>query len=43
LGGRTFGPSDRGILQEIPVFSLDTPPLDGGRLWHRSEQYCCCS
>jgi hypothetical protein len=42
-GGRAFGLSDRGILQEIPEFSLDTPPLGGGWFWHRSEQYCCCS
>jgi hypothetical protein len=36
-GGRAFGPSDRGILQEILEFSLDTPPLSGGWLRHRSE------
>jgi hypothetical protein len=36
-GGRAFGPSDRGILQEILEFSLDTPPLGGGRLRHCSE------
>jgi hypothetical protein len=36
-GGRALGPSDRGILQEILEFSLDTPPLGGGWLWHRSE------
>jgi hypothetical protein len=42
-GGRALGPSDRGILQEILEFSLDTPPLGGGWLWHRSEQYCRCS
>jgi hypothetical protein len=36
-GGRAFGPSDRGILQEILEFSLDTPPLGGGWLWHCSE------
>jgi hypothetical protein len=35
--GRAFGPSDCGILQEIPEFSLDTPPLDGGWLRLRSE------
>jgi hypothetical protein len=35
--GRAFGPSDRGILQEILEFSLDTPPLGGGWFWHRSE------
>jgi hypothetical protein len=37
LGGRAFGPSDRGILQEILEFSLDTPPLVGGWLRHCSE------
>jgi hypothetical protein len=26
-GGRAFGPSDRGILQEILELSLDTPPF----------------
>jgi hypothetical protein len=36
-GGRAFGPSDRGILQEILEFSLDMPPLGGGWLWHCSE------
>jgi hypothetical protein len=36
-GGRAFGPSDRGILQEILEFSLDMPPLGGGWLRHRSE------
>jgi hypothetical protein len=34
-GGRAFGPSDRGIFQEILELSLDTPPLGGG--WF---QYC---
>jgi hypothetical protein len=31
FGGRAFGPSDRGILQEILEFSLDMPPsvVDG--------------
>jgi hypothetical protein len=33
--GRAFGPSDRGILQDILEFSLDTPPLGGGWLRHR--------
>jgi hypothetical protein len=42
-GGRDLGPSDRGVLQEILELSLDTPPLDGGWLRHRSEQYCHCS
>jgi hypothetical protein len=42
-GGRALGPSDRGILQEILEFSLDTPPLGGGWLRHRSEQHCRCS
>jgi hypothetical protein len=36
-GGRAFDPSDRGILQEILEFSLDTPPLGGGWFRHRSE------
>jgi hypothetical protein len=36
-GGRAFGLSDRGILQEILEFSLDTPPLGGGWLQHRPE------
>jgi hypothetical protein len=36
-GGRAFGPSDRGILQEILEFALDTPPLGGGWLRHCSE------
>jgi hypothetical protein len=36
-GGRAFDPSDRGILQEILEFSLDTPPLCGGWFRHRSE------
>jgi hypothetical protein len=36
-GGRAFGPSDRGILQEILEFSPDTPPLGGGWFRHRSE------
>jgi hypothetical protein len=36
-GGRGLGPLDRGILQEILEFSLDTLPLGGGRLRHRSE------
>jgi hypothetical protein len=39
LGGRALGLSDRGILQEILEFSLDTPPLGGGWLRHCSEQY----
>jgi hypothetical protein len=36
-GGRAFGPSDRGILQEILELSLDTLPLGGGWLRYRSE------
>jgi hypothetical protein len=36
-GGRAFGPSNRGIFQEILELSLDTPPLGGGWFWHRSE------
>jgi hypothetical protein len=42
LEGRALGPSDRSILQEILEFSLDTPPLGGGWLRQRSEQYCRC-
>jgi hypothetical protein len=42
-GGRAFGPSDHGILQEILDFSLDTPPLGGRWLRHRAEKYCRCS
>jgi hypothetical protein len=38
--GRALGLSDHGVLQEILEFSLDTPPLGGGWLRHRSEQYC---
>jgi hypothetical protein len=36
-GGRAFGPSDRGIFQEILEVSLDTPPLGGGWFRHRLE------
>jgi hypothetical protein len=36
-GGRAFDLSDRGILQEILEFFLDTPPLGGGWLRHRSK------
>jgi hypothetical protein len=43
LGGRAFGPSDRGILQEILELSLDTLPLGGRWLRHRAEKYCRCS
>jgi hypothetical protein len=42
-GGRALGPSDRGILQEILEFSLDTSPLGGAWLRHCSEQHCHCS
>jgi hypothetical protein len=28
---------DYGIFQEILEFALDTPPLSGGRLRHRSK------
>jgi hypothetical protein len=42
-GGRALGTLDRGIIQEILEFSLDTPPLGGGWLRYRSEQYCRCS
>jgi hypothetical protein len=36
-GGRAFGLSNRGILQEILELSLDTPPLGGGGLRHCSK------
>jgi hypothetical protein len=36
-GGRAFGPSDRGIFQEILELTLDTPPLGGGWFRHCSE------
>jgi hypothetical protein len=36
-GGRAFGPSDRGLLQEILELFLDTPPLGGGWFRHHSE------
>jgi hypothetical protein len=36
-GGRALSPSDRGIHQEILELSLDTPPLGGGWLRHRSS------
>jgi hypothetical protein len=42
LGGRAFGLSNRGMLQEILELALDTPPLGGGWLRHRSEQHRCC-
>jgi hypothetical protein len=42
-GGRAFGPSDRGVFQEILELSLDTPPLGGRWLRHRAEEYCRCS
>jgi hypothetical protein len=42
-GGRAFGPSDRGILQEILELSLDTPPFGGRWFRHLAEKYCCCS
>jgi hypothetical protein len=36
-GGRAFGLSDRGILQEILELSLDTPPFGGRWFRHRVE------
>jgi hypothetical protein len=36
-GGRAFGLSDRGILQEILELSLDTPPFSGRWFRHRAE------
>jgi hypothetical protein len=37
LGGRALGSSDRRVFQETLEFALDTPPLGGGWLRHRSE------
>jgi hypothetical protein len=37
LGGRAFGPSDRGILQEVLELSLDVPPFGGRWFRHRVE------
>jgi hypothetical protein len=42
-GGRALGLSDCDIFQEIIEFALDTPPLGGGWLRHRSKQHRCCS
>jgi hypothetical protein len=42
-GGGAFSPLDRGVLQEILELSLDTPPLGGRWLRHRTEKYCRCS
>jgi hypothetical protein len=42
-GGRAFGPSDHGILQEILELSLDTLPFGGRWFRHRAEKYCCYS
>jgi hypothetical protein len=42
-GGRAFGPSDRGILQEILELSLDTPPFGGRWFRHCAEKYRCRS
>jgi hypothetical protein len=36
-GGRAFGPSNRGILQEILELSLDTLPFGGRWFRHRAE------
>jgi hypothetical protein len=36
-GGRAFGPSDRGILQEILDLSMDTSPFGGRWFRHRAE------
>jgi hypothetical protein len=41
--GRALGSSDCGIFQEILEFALDTLPLGGGWLRHRSKQHRCCS
>jgi hypothetical protein len=39
--GRAFGPSDRGILQEVLEFSLDTPPsvVDGSGIARSSSPW----
>jgi hypothetical protein len=42
-GGGAFGPSDRGVLQEILELSLDSPPLGGVWLRHHAEEHCRCS
>jgi hypothetical protein len=42
-GGRALDSSDHLVFQETLEFALDTPPLGGGWLWHRSEQHRCCS
>jgi hypothetical protein len=42
-GGRAFGPSDRGVLQEILELSLDTSSLGSRWLRHRAEEYRRCS
>jgi hypothetical protein len=42
-GGRALGPSGCDIFQEILEFALDTPPLGGRWLWHRSKQHRHCS
>jgi hypothetical protein len=36
-GGRAFGPSDHGILQEILELSLDTPPFGSRWFRHHAE------
>jgi hypothetical protein len=36
-GGRALGSPDRCVFQETLEFALDTPPLGGGWLRHRSE------
>jgi hypothetical protein len=36
-GGRAFGPSNRGILQEILELSLDVPPFGGRWFRHHAE------
>jgi hypothetical protein len=37
LGGKALGLSGSGIFQEVLEFSLDTSPLNGGWLRHRSK------
>jgi hypothetical protein len=42
-GGRALGSSGCGIFQEVLEFALDTPPLGGRWLRHRSKQHRRCS
>jgi hypothetical protein len=42
-GGGALGSSSCGVFQEVLEFALDTSPLGGGWLRHRSKQYRYCS